>query len=70
MKTYIVNTKDFQIHRDPTTSLCNVDEALPHYYRCGGFRAWWLLTFRGYDGCGHCLPKKSKNNGSRGIALA
>lgn len=63
MKNYIVNKKERQIHcTSDTTELCNVDESLLHYRRRGWFRAWWLITFCGYDGCGHCMPKKSKIN--------
>jgi hypothetical protein len=60
MKKYAYTAKR-QIHYVPNiTGRCHVgpNNSKP----CRGFKAWFLLTFCGYDGCGHCWPKKSKIN--------
>ncbi len=61
MKTYIKVDSTKQLHRaDDLTSLCNVNPE--EHGTCGWLVAWILLTFCGWDGCGHCWPKKSKIN--------
>lgn len=63
MKQYIKNSNTKQIHRvNHLTKHCNVNTTKPGQRKCGAFAAWFLLTFRGWDGCGHCWPEKSKKN--------
>lgn len=64
MKKFIRNTNTRQIHQvRHLTKRCNVNTTKPGQKRCGWFTAWFLLTFCGWDGCGHCWPEKSKVNG-------
>lgn len=61
MKKYLINEGTMQIHRNPPQPLCHIT-AESNVKKCSAFKSWWLRTFKGYDGCGICMPKQSKIN--------
>lgn len=60
MKKYIGNKRSKEIHRrDYLTPQCYVDKmSMYNYFEFGGFRAWLLRIFCGYNGCAYCWPEK------------
>lgn len=67
MKPIRYNTQTKQMHRiahlkpECNAGHQNICPAGPHWRECGRLKAWLLMTFRRYDGCGHCWPAKNKN---------
>lgn len=62
LRRYIANRRSKEIHRigfaHPACSLVKMSEANAIY--CTRLWAWFLIRFRGYNGCRYCWPEKDR----------
>ena len=57
---YLANRKTKEIHRvKHIVNACGIRNMQPHNARYGtALWAWYLIRFRGYNGCRFCLAEK------------